>query len=446
MAIITGKIQALFLSCIAVHANFYAAHVPTQQRIPTKPSCTFELTLSKREVFLEERVPFKLRLTFDQSAYTLTNIVAPTIDGIMLEPLSAAKKGHQMVDGVSCFVYEWDGILYPQKTGTLVIQGFQVSGEQRSSSMRGMWSVFTSNSIAFCSNSAMLRVHNVPGDTRMQGPVGNFYEVHLEAERTSMRAGEAVLLKYRIKGDGNLHLCKHPEIQLPEGCKWYPAEFKKDQQGSVFEYAVQVMQDGVIVIPSQLFRYFNPDRRAHEELLTGSIRLFVDPAPKSAALPDMNLSRIPGVGDVADEEAKRAMQAPASLIRKLALPDWMFVVSLSLLRCCAVVRLWYEPLGNLWQRLRSRYGRKNVVRHARYAITAAKKSEDISQLYQAFKELQSVVNWDNIQKNDQQAYEAWRFFWQRMEAVKFDTERSLPLGDELLREAHRWVAYVETTI
>lgn len=447
MATIIGKARTSSLvvcSLCAFLGSYAESSGGAQRAAPIRPHCTFELSIAQRDVVLEEKVPFKLRLTFDQSSYSLTNITAPTIAGVAIEQLPAAKKGQDVVHGVNCFVYEWDGVLYPQKTGTIVIEPFQVAGEQRSSGMRGVWSVFTSNSVAFLSNAVSLRVHALPGDGNVGKWVGDFHEAHLEAERTRLSAGDAIMVRYRIKGSGNLHLCKHPHLQLPEGCKWYAAQAKKEHDGHCFEYVVQLLEDGVFVLPSQMFRYFNPARNGYEELLTESIRLFVDPAHQVKAMQ-------PPLDDVVSESQISESNSDdvswtqrTSLVRTLELPDWLFLLIIIVSGLWGVGSLLSGPLGGLYQRCRGWYARRLLSRRARSSIIAAKKTGDISLVYQAFKELESLVDWENMQKRDENFYGTWRIFWQRMEAVKFDVQRTSTISDELLGEACQWVTYFET--
>lgn len=441
MLTITGDIKkiifALWLAafCIAMHADS-----PMQRRSNTRPHCTFELTMSKQEVFLEERVPFKIRLTFDQQAYAINNIITPNVAGILFEPLSSARKGQDIINGVSCFVYEWSGVLFPQKIGTVTIEAFQAAGEQRTSEVRGFFSMFTSNSVVFTSNACSLRVQPLPGRTKGGAPIGDFNEVHLDAERTNLSAGEAIVVRYHVKGLGNLNLCKHPHLQVPEGLKSYPAELKKEQGGYCFEYAVQAVQDGIFVIPSQMFKFFDPEKRLYRELPTESIRLYVDPSKKIITpLPEPQENAV----DASDELEPQAEVPTYSVMRNVALPNYLFImlVLLGLLWCA--IRSCGDFFGGLWQRFVVWHERRKLLNRARATIVAAKKLEDIASFYDIFKELQSVVDWDNVQKTDVKKHGAWHVFWGRVEALRFTTDRVDEFPEDVICEARDWITYFE---
>ena len=438
MVIITGKFFVLgLLLCTTVCAE--TVHV--SQRASTKPYYAFELSLSKQDVFLEERVPFKIRLVFDQNAYSINNIMSPNMAHIQLDPLSPAKKGHQMIDGKNCFVYEWDGVLYPKKVGTIALEPFQVSGEQRTSATRGMWNMFTSNSVVFTSNGCVVRVQALPGQLQGGKPVGDFYEVHLDAERTKLCAGEAITVRYHVQGSGNFGLFKHPELHVPEGLKSYAAQAKKESGGYCFEYAVQAVQDGIFVIPSQLFNYFDPETGSYKTRSTESVRLYVDPAKIAPAPEPVVVNNVNEVAEPDDEEELYSVEPGSSLVRKLALPNALFFMLLimGMIGCVFCrARGIFQPLYSAalqW------YKRRKMVRNVHTTIIAAKKVGDVKLMYQAFQELQSVVDWNNIKK-DGARYGAWQLFWERLEIARFDTDVD-HISDELVVEARQWITYFE---
>jgi hypothetical protein len=295
------------------------------------------------------------------------------------------------------------------------------------------------------------------------GLVGAFSSAVCELERNNCEAGQALMMKVHLKGSGNGALCKHPPLQLPDEMKWYPSESKKEADGHCFEYAVQAMHEGRILIPAQTFFYFNPQSKKYENVTTMSAWLYVSPSVhgvNSAPLPEAvghdqeNSERVMQDEVLGQEAADEQLLPQVSVVRALALPDTVFgfLTLIGMLSLC--VMFLYGPLVTFFTTLFLWWRQRTLVRRARFFTAQMKYASDVEPVYGVFKELQAVVDWNRIRireaKKNQQVMNpdarhpgAWHHFWQRMECARFDTDRSGEIPQEFIQETLQWITYFE---
>lgn len=452
MIITIGKLLCAFVLTCAHAAQ--ASTLPISQRsADARPYISCDVIVDKHHVVVGERVEFKVRVVYDPRTYTVQTIVPPTPAAMALEFLSKSPKEQQQVNGVSCNVYELDGVLYPKKTGVLDLEPFLVKADQRTSTSRGLMGLVMNSSISLYSQKVSFQVQPLPATAlKASGIVGDYMCATVELERTNFSAGEAIMMRYSVKGLGNAALCEHPELRLPQDVKWYPAESKKEVDGHCFEYALQATGDGDMLLPEQSFVYFSPLHRKYMQLKTVPIWVHVSHS-KHGKIPDQP------VHEQVDQRAATHVQeqeivveaddeSHISLLRTVVIPDRLFgfLVGLGMLCLCVMrMHVWFFACITSvvrWWRYRA------LLSRARRSAKEMKKNRDVEPVYGAFKELQAMIDWNRmriLEKNKNVAVrsDAWHAFWQRMEYARFDTDRSGEITQDFVQEALAWVTYFE---
>jgi hypothetical protein len=119
----------------------------------------------------------------------------------------------------------------------------------------------------------------VPKDLNYTGGVGEF-EVISAADRTDLKAHEALKLTLKIEGKGNLSNIETPKIPLPDGFELY--ESKSQTRGKagigekVFEYLLIPRKAGDYTLPAFELGFFDPKKGEYVRKSTEPLRIHVN--------------------------------------------------------------------------------------------------------------------------------------------------------------------------
>ncbi len=134
-----------------------------------------------------------------------------------------------------------------------------------------------------------LKVLPIPGRPDFRGPVGQF-GVTASVDRKSVPAGEAVTLKVRLAGTGNLRTATEiPRLSIP-GVKVYPPSTRtlpargasKGGTSAEWDFVLVPTEPGPLVLPPVAFEVFDTAEKRVVSRKSGPITLEVEAAPASA--------------------------------------------------------------------------------------------------------------------------------------------------------------------
>lgn len=138
------------------------------------------------------------------------------------------------------------------------------------------------------SDVVSIRVDELPGEGRpasFGGGVGQF-SIVAAADKTELKAGEAVTLTVKVEGRGNVSALAEPKASWPAGVEVYDSKgrAKTTARGigeKIFEIILIPRQAGNVVLPPLEFSYFDPVTRRYVSKSTEPMSLSV--LPGSAA-------------------------------------------------------------------------------------------------------------------------------------------------------------------
>jgi hypothetical protein len=135
-----------------------------------------------------------------------------------------------------------------------------------------------------------LKILAIPGRPDFRGPVGRF-DVSAKTDRTRVTTGDAVTLRVRIAGSGNLRTtAEPPRLEIP-GAKIYPPSTKTDpshlgrvQTSTEWSWVLVPTSPGTVTIPPVSIEVFDPVEKRIVTKTTSPISVVADgAAPASAA-------------------------------------------------------------------------------------------------------------------------------------------------------------------
>ena len=135
-----------------------------------------------------------------------------------------------------------------------------------------------------------LRILPIPGDAAFHGPVGRF-DLSAKLDRTKVAPGEAVTLRIRLSGTGNLRTAtESPKLDVPNATL-YPPSVKSDssrtgrtQVATEWSYVLVPKENGTVTIPPVSLAVFDPAEKRIVTKTTAPLTLVAEGgAPRGAA-------------------------------------------------------------------------------------------------------------------------------------------------------------------
>ena len=187
-------------------------------------------------------------------------------------------------------------VLYPQKTGKLNIEplSLDVTVEVPSKRRDVFGRTFMSSvNRTVSSRNRTINVKPLPETGRPEdfsGAVGNF-DLNVTTSKQILKATEALELKVKVSGKGNLKLFQLPKLVLPSALEVYEPEHAENvrvrgsgMQGSISDsYTVVPNFQGSYPIPNISFSYFDTKAKRYKTLTSERLIIEVNEGPVSAS-------------------------------------------------------------------------------------------------------------------------------------------------------------------
>jgi len=184
-------------------------------------------------------------------------------------------------------------VLYPQKTGKLVIEPLTLDIKVEVPTNRRDFfgrTVFKTVSKTVSAGSRNINVKSIPTVNRpasYTGAVGDF-KFKVELDKAQLEAGESLNAVVKVGGTGNLKLMELPKLKVPQSLEVYEPERKNavktsiaGMKGTISDtYVIVPQYGGKYVLPPVEFSYFDPKKESFVTLNSGETLIEVNgPAP-----------------------------------------------------------------------------------------------------------------------------------------------------------------------
>ncbi|MCD6596385.1 MAG: protein BatD [Bacteroidales bacterium] len=252
-------------------------------------------SVNKKEVYVGEHLTATIKIYSKVNLSGFEDVKFPSFDGFLKSDIETPPLRSLDRENVNGQIYGTGVIsrvvLFPQKSGTLVIDPVEIEClvQQRSSK--------TSNSFfddffdsyktvrkSIKSPALKIKVKPLPSGkpTDFSGAVGSF-KLSASVDKVEVKANEAVTLKVRISGNGNLKLIAALKVNFPLDFESYDpkisSNLKTDLSGSsgtkTFEYLMIPRFKGDYRISPLAFNYFDPATGKYKTLYSKEFQINV---------------------------------------------------------------------------------------------------------------------------------------------------------------------------
>lgn len=266
--------------------------------------------VDKTNVYRGEAITVTYKLYFNVNVYNYSLEKAPSFTGFYNQDLKMPEQPvitNEAFNGSNYKVATLKKVvLFPQQSGNLLID--EMKGEcvarvqvKRQRNSNDPFDVFNdpffSNNVKdvtvnIKSAPVKVMVKDFPANApeSFKGAVGQFTFSAL-LDKTSVGANDAVNLKVKISGKGNLKLLEDPTVEFPPQIESYDPKVAENisineggTSGSkTFEYLLIPRTEGSYEIPPVNFTYFDLGKKSYVTLSSGNLNLKVGKGTGSAA-------------------------------------------------------------------------------------------------------------------------------------------------------------------
>ncbi len=263
----------------------------------------------KKNVYEQEQILTTIKLYHKGNVSGLDNIKLPEYKGFIAQEIEVKDEernaGIESYNGQRYYVYILKkAILFPQKSGSIeiepgkmtVVAEIQVRPTRRSSSIWDMDDFFgTTQRVKKDVNIKGTKIEVKPLPTQgrpadFNNAVGSF-KMESSINSTEVKTNDAITLKIKISGSGNIKYAKEPELDFPSDFEVYDPKVntkinatKNGVNGSKeIEYLVIPRHAGTYEIPSKSFSYFDPKTKKYTTLKTEAYTIKVEKGESSGA-------------------------------------------------------------------------------------------------------------------------------------------------------------------
>jgi archaellum component FlaF (FlaF/FlaG flagellin family) len=192
-------------------------------------------------------------------------------------------------------------ILFPQQTGTLKIDPFEVNCVlqvyARNSQPRSFFDSFFDSPQNvrkhIQSPATTIKVEPLPGGApaSFKGAVGDNFRMEAAFNRDSVTANDALSLIVKISGEGNIKLVETPKVNFPPHFETYDVKTSDNTKTSSsgisgakqFEYPLIPRDEGSFAIPPVEFTYFDITKKQYITLRSKNLHLGVAKDPNAGS-------------------------------------------------------------------------------------------------------------------------------------------------------------------
>ncbi len=267
----------------------------TQNADLDKDNLFVRVDLSKRNAYRGEQIIATVKLYINPNIpiYNFDEVNLPTYEGFYTQDIEIPQQINFTREVFDNKIYQVGilkkTILFPQQNGRLKIDPFSVSILVRQRvKARSFFDDFFDNyrtvKATATSEATTVNVKDLPTEpANFMGGVGNF-NISSEISSENVTTNDAVTLKVKISGNGNIRLVRTPELTLPSDFEVYDPRATDNVTTSdngatgtkTIEYLFQPRFEGDYTIPAIKFAYFNPSTGQYVTKSTKEYNLHVE--------------------------------------------------------------------------------------------------------------------------------------------------------------------------
>lgn len=269
-------------------------HADKQAEVKSGEEVFVRLHVDKHSAFIGEQIVAWVKVyTKIQLSGLGDGYKGPEFTGFYKQPVEVPRLSNLEPENMGGEIY-YTGmiqkvVLYPQKTGELTIDPFDLvvtTRQQVRSRSRNIFDDFFGPAVqdvprTLKSNTVKIKINPLPDKPQsFTGAVGNF-TIKSAIDKNTLKTNEALTYKVTISGTGNIKLIDVPKVTFPPNIEQFDPKTIINQPNELsgsktFEYVLIPRYAGQYKIPSFEFTFFDPSRRSYVTLHSEDYSIHVE--------------------------------------------------------------------------------------------------------------------------------------------------------------------------
>jgi hypothetical protein len=248
------------------------------------------MNVDKKTVYEGQPIVAIIKIYTRVSIGGFDNIKLPSFDGFWSQELETPQRINLQRENVDGIIYETGvmkkNLIFAQRSGDITIDPVELSVMVRYRSRpQSFWDDgFREMTKSIKSAPLRLKIKKLPQPqpATFTGAVGKF-SIAATTDRTTVKANDAISLKVKITGNGNIKLISDPKIEFPSDFDKFDPKSTQDVKISeagasgskTFEYVLIPRYKGKFQIPAVVLTYFDPQTEQYQTVSTNPIDIDV---------------------------------------------------------------------------------------------------------------------------------------------------------------------------
>ena len=290
---INGKTYTSNTSIIEVVKGKTATNNQNAQGV-SEDDLFVKVLLSRSEAFLGESVIATVKVFTRSQNIKFLDIKLPSFDGFLTQEIEDKPNTlyRENYNGQIYYVGIFKKlVLFPQRSGTITIDPFKlkcrvsIQSGYRRNVFGQRTPAYKNLEVNVVSPKRKLIVKNLPKNppASFEGAIGSF-KMHPSINKTNSKTNEAINLKVKISGSGNLKLIDPLNIKFPADFEVYEPKIKKNYKATnngvtgskTFDYLMIPRHAGNFTIPPFSFTYFDIKSKKYKTLNAKGYNLTIE--------------------------------------------------------------------------------------------------------------------------------------------------------------------------
>lgn len=281
---INNKKYSAIAKTILVNSGVNNSQMQQVNNIKNKKYLFAKLNINKNKIFVGEEIRLKLRVYYSsEQQIELKNISPVQLDGFNFVSWKLESQGQENLDGNIYNVFEFCGILEPNKPGEFYLEPVKIT-YSRVDNLHSL-NIF-SQIIGGLTRSEVIDVLPESGsnifveqlpdfNNRKINIIGEYYDFNISVDKNKAYKSEGIIFQAKITGNGNLDKINKIKLNLPDNIKYY--ESKKtvlkelNKNIYIFEYIIQANILGDFIIEPQEFVFFDLQDKSYKTLKSNNL-------------------------------------------------------------------------------------------------------------------------------------------------------------------------------
>jgi len=256
---------------------------------------------SKRTVYVGEHLTSTYKL-YNRVRFTGSSVEKmPSLNGFWSQdvksPFEQVQWTTEYANGLNYEVAELKKtVLFAQRSGELVLDPLEMTFDVQLQSRNFFDNFFgrtQTEKVTIKSAPVKIKVLPLPEKGKpddFNGAVGSF-NFSAEIDKNKVKANDAINLKVRVTGTGNLKLIEEPVITFPSDFEVYDPKINEDIKVTAsgvsgyreYEYLIIPRRAGDFTIDPLTFSYFDPSKKQYISHESGTFEIKVEKNPNASA-------------------------------------------------------------------------------------------------------------------------------------------------------------------